>query len=83
MQTFMPYTKYHKVAKTLDYRRLGKQRVEAMQTYNQITTGKGGYPHHPINKMWEGYESSLADYTNAMITEWIARGYNNSMEFIK
>ena len=83
MQTFMPYTKYHKVAKTLDYRRLGKQRVEAMQTYNQITTGKGGYPHHPINKMWKGYESSLAEYTNAMITEWISRGYKNTMEFIK
>ena len=83
MQTFMPYQSYTQVAKTLDYKRLGKQRVEGMQTYNQLTKGKGGYPHHPINKMWTGYESSLAEYTNAMITEWIARGYNNSMEFIK
>ena len=37
MQTFMPYGNYEKVAKTLDYRRLGKQRVEGMQTHNQLT----------------------------------------------
>ena len=83
MQTFMPYQSYTQVAKTLDYKRLGKQRVEGMQTYNQLTKGKGGYPHHPINKMWTGYESSLAEYTNAMITQWITRGYNNTMETIR
>lgn len=83
MQTFMPYGNYEKVAQTLDYRRLGKQRVEGMQTHNQLTKGKGGYPHHPINTMWVGYESSLAEYTNAMIKEWIDRGYNNTMEYIK
>ena len=79
----MPYQSYTQVAKTLDYKRLGKQRVEGMQTYNQLTKGKGGYPHHPINKMWLGYEPSLAVYTNAMITEWITRGYNNTMEIIQ
>ena len=81
----MPYTKYHKVAKILDYRRLGKQRVEGMQIYN-ILSGKqktNGYRNHPINKMWKGYEASLAEYTNAMITEWISRGYKNTMEYIK
>ena len=49
MQTFMPSYDYAIVAEQLDYRRLGKQRVEAMQTYNQLTKGKGGYKHHPIN----------------------------------
>ena len=82
MQTFMPYHSYLQVAETLDYRRLGKQRVEAMQTHNQLTKGKGGYPHHPITKMWKGFESSLAEYTNIMITEWIARGYKNTMKYI-
>ena len=55
MQTFMPYADIDKSVRCLDYRRLGKQRVEAMQTYNQITKGKGGYPHHPVNRMWENY----------------------------
>ena len=82
MQTFMTHYDYKVIAKELDYKRLGKQRVEGMQTYNQITTGKGGFPHHPINKMWEGYEPSLAEYTNAMIMEWIDRGYDNTMELI-
>ena len=83
MQTFMTADNYRTVAKELDYRRLGKQQVEGMQTHNQLTKGKGGYKHHPINAMWKGYESSLAEYTNAMIHEWIARGYNNTMELIE
>ena len=33
--------------------------------------------------MWQGYEPSLAEYTNAMIMEWISRGYNNTMELIE
>lgn len=33
MQTFMPYSDFKQVAKCLDYRRLGKQRVEAWQIY--------------------------------------------------
>ena len=82
MQTFMTSYDYTIVAEQLDYRRLGKQRVEAMQTYNQLTKGKGGYKHHPINAMWQGFESSLAEYTNVMITEWVARGYKNTMELI-
>ena len=39
MQTFMPYADIEKSLKCLDYKRLGKQRVEAMQTYNQVTKG--------------------------------------------
>jgi hypothetical protein len=31
MQTFLPYANFEKSAKILDYRRLGKQRVEAWQ----------------------------------------------------
>lgn len=82
MQTFMPYPNIKKSVECLDYKRLGKQRVEAMQTYNQITKGKGGYPHHPVNKMWQDYPSALAYYHNRCIDEWINRGYNNTMELI-
>ena len=78
MQTFMPYSDIDKSVRCLDYRRLGKQRVEAMQTYNQITKGKGGYPHHPVNRMWGKYPDALAYYQNACIEEWIDRGYKNT-----
>lgn len=45
MQTFLPYPDFAKSAQSLDYRRLGKQRVEAMQMIN-ILTGK----HNEKNK---------------------------------
>tara|TARA_R100000458_G_C8248273_1_gene225707 strand:- start:604 stop:1008 length:405 start_codon:yes stop_codon:yes gene_type:complete len=82
MQTFLPYSDFTDSVKCLDYKRLGKQRVEAMQTYNQITKGKGGYPYHPVNKMWQDYPNALAYYHNLCIDEWIARGYKNTMSYI-
>lgn len=36
MQTFIPYSDYEKVAKCLDNKRLGKQRVETWQIYNAL-----------------------------------------------
>jgi hypothetical protein len=83
MQTFLPYSDFRDSVACLDYKRLGKQRVEAMQTHNQITKGKGGYPYHPVNKMWEGYPDALALYHNLCIDEWVARGYKNTMSYIR
>lgn len=82
MQTFLPYSDFADSVKCLDYKRLGKQRVEAMQTHNQITRGKGGYPYHPVNKMWQEYPDALALYHNLCIDEWVARGYKNTMSYI-
>lgn len=36
MQTFMPYSSFESVAQCLDYKRLGKQRVEAWQIYQTL-----------------------------------------------
>ena len=36
MQTFLPYKSFEESAKVLDWRRLGKQRVEGMQIINAI-----------------------------------------------
>lgn len=80
MQTFLPYDSFVKSAQVLDWRRLGKQRVEAMQILKALETGKG-WIHHPITKMWRGYENSLKVYMTVMIEEWIERGYNNTMKF--
>ena len=82
MQTFLPYPSFTKTFKTLDYRRLGKQRVEAKQILNVLldrTTTKG-WRNHPIVRMWQGYEPSLQLYHNLCINEWINQGYNNNME---
>lgn len=81
MQTFLPYPDFERSAKVLDYRRLGKQRVEAKQILNALTTGDAphGWRNHPATKMWRGYEDALAIYKNKMIEEWCRRGYKNTM----
>lgn len=81
MQTFLPYPDFAQSAAVLDYRRLGKQRVEAWQILRSIT--QGDYPnwrHHPAVKMWQGYPDALTAYMNACIYEWIRRGYRNTMQ---
>ena len=81
MQTFLPYANFNRSARALDYKRLGKQRVEALQIHN-IVSGKrttGGWVNHPAVKMWKGYAAALAVYHNTMIDEWVDRGYNNNM----
>ena len=80
MQTFLPYESFEDTAKVLDYRRLGKQRVEGMQIIQTIEN-QNGWKNHPIVKMWTPYVPALKQYTNIIITEWIGRGYNNNMEF--
>jgi hypothetical protein len=42
---------------------------------------KGGWRNHQAARAWEGHECALAVYCNAMIREWIKRGYRNKMEF--
>ena len=81
MQTFMPYADFEKSAKCLDYRRLGKQRVEAMQIHRIVsgTRVEGGWLNHPAVKMWSNHEDALAAYHNAMLYEWMYRGYINNM----
>ena len=81
MQTFLPYADFEESAKVLDYRRLGKQRVEGMQIINAIENpNPQGWKNHPIVIMWTPYVQALQLYTNTMINEWIRRGYNNNMK---
>ena len=85
MQTFLPYASFEDTAKCLDYKRLGKQRVEALQIHN-IVSGKrttGGWVNHPAVVMWRDYPDALALSHNTMISEWISRGYNNNMPLLE
>ena len=79
MQTFLPYPSFVKSAEVLDYRRLGKQRVETWQIYKALQLENYGWSNHPIVKMWKGYEAGLLLYGIAVCLEWKQRGYNDSM----
>ena len=84
MQTFLPYADFEKTAKSLDYKRLGKQRVEAFQILQAIEkrnsgVTKGAWINHPCVIMWMGHEIALIRYSIAICQEWIARGYNDTM----
>jgi hypothetical protein len=88
VNTFIPFSSFKKIAKCLDNKRLGKQRVEAQQILNAIERKRKGlkvtgWAHHPIVHMWYGYEQSLKRYVNTMIQEWIKRGFVNNMPLHK
>ncbi len=85
MQTFLPYPDIFRCAKVLDYKRLGKQRVEAWQIYQVIQKTPNGpnkkvaWSNHPAVNMWRGYEDFLLRYGAAMCLEWKNRGYKDNM----
>lgn len=79
MQTFVPSPNIDATVGCLDYRRLGKQRVEAFQIIKALTLPSYGWQNHPAVKMWRGYVPALKWYHNHCIREWISRGYNNTM----
>lgn len=85
MQTFLPYSDFKKSAKCLDYKRLGKQRIEAKQIFQALekgpcTKGRRATPwyNHPATQQWKGAEYWLLEYGIAMCDEWIARGYKDT-----
>lgn len=79
MQTFLPISCFDLSAQCLDYRRLGKQRVECVQLLKAISGQKTGWSNHPAAKMWDGYSVALGVYLNEMIAEWVKRGYQNTI----
>jgi hypothetical protein len=85
MQTFLPYPDLLQSVRVLDYRRLGKQRVETFQVLNILLdrTPTKGWRNHPVTRMWTGYEEALKLYQNFTIEEWVKRGYKNTMQLEK
>jgi hypothetical protein len=80
IQTFLPHPNFTASALCLDWRRLGKQRVEAQQIINCLQGGgSGGWANHPAVRMWEGCIEALMLYRDVCIAEWIRRGYENNM----
>ena len=83
MQTFLPYDDFVLSLDCLDYKRLGKQRVESMQLLKAMKREKGGWINHPATKMWRGYEKALTEYMNLSIILWKDRGYKNTMKIVE
>jgi len=75
----MTHTKYADSAKSLDNKRLGKQRVEAFQILNSLTGKSSGWQNHPATKMWVGYQWQLANYGYQICNEWKSRGFQDSL----
>jgi hypothetical protein len=78
MQTFVPFNDMRQIATTLDYRRLGKQRVEVLQILRARHNLTRGWRNHPATLMWKGHEAALAIYGLTMCVEWITRGYKDT-----
>jgi len=84
MNTFLPYPDFKESARVLDYRRLGKQRVETIQLLEcsfKINRGEivKGWANHPARLMWANHLDALCNYGIVMCTEWINRGYRDTL----
>lgn len=69
--TFRPYADHRRTASVLDYRRLGKQRVEAIQiagaALSYLTGESGGWTNHPVVRMWAGRSNPYLDHACGQI----------------
>lgn len=86
--TFLPYPSFEQSIRSLDNKRLCKQRLECQQILGALnkyqTEGiTTGYIRHPATLMWYGYENALKYYHNLCIYEWVNRGKNNTMEYVE
>lgn len=84
MQTFLPHKDFKETASCLDYKRLGKQRLESLQLLNaslRILSGEEikGWKNHPARLMWANHLYALCQYGIVICDEWICRGYKDSL----
>ncbi len=78
MQTFLPDMNVSKAIDMLDNKRLGKQRVEAIQIASCLLEKETRWKNHPAVLMWKGYEDYLVLlYLNTTIETFGKRGFKN------
>ncbi|UYQ64994.1 MSMEG_6728 family protein [Streptomyces peucetius] len=78
MQTFLPFPSFMESAAALDPRRLGKQRVEALQVLRGLTVPGYGWRRHPAVRMWAGYEEALVRYGLDICRAWTSEGHTDT-----
>lgn len=94
IQTFLPYADFNLTASVLDYKRLGKQRLESQDAIVILTNEKPGtmseaqyyyvlkrWKYHVIPKLWYGFIEALKLYFNIISEEWVRRGYKHNLGF--
>jgi Pyrimidine dimer DNA glycosylase len=80
MQTFLPCPNFVACARVLDSRRLGKQRVEALQIVRALLVPEYGWRHHPAVLMWKGHPEALGRYGLDICREWRGRGFADTCQ---
>ena len=75
MQTFLPVAGFRASAELLDLKRLGKQRVEAIQVVRGLVVEGYGWRHHPAVKMWRGHLEALGRYGLDCCEVWSEKGF--------
>jgi hypothetical protein len=78
VNTFLVDSNFDKSASMLDRRRLGKQRVEAIQILKANLGMTKGWRNHPAAVMWRGHEFSLGMYGLSVCDRWISYGYKDT-----
>lgn len=78
VQTFLPYPDFEASARALDQKRLGKQRVEAIQVVRALTVPGYGWRNHPAALMWRGHEEALGRYGVTCCDVWLELGYGDT-----
>jgi len=80
VQTYLPYPDFAASARVLDPRRLGRQRVEALQVLRALTTPGSAWCHHPAVLMWRGHAEALGSYGVTVCRAWFVLGFADSCE---
>jgi hypothetical protein len=79
MQTFLPELYPFLALSRLDNKRLGKQRVEAIQIATCLLEEKSRWNNHPAVLMWKGYEEYLVlVYLQYAIKLYGMKGFKNT-----
>jgi hypothetical protein len=79
VQTFLPYADFEQSARSLDRRRLGKQRVECLQVFRGLTVPGYAWRHHPAVLMWRGHEEALGCYALTCCAVWTELGFGDTV----
>ena len=78
VQTFLPFADFERSARTLDPKRLGKQRVETIQVVRALTRPGYGWANHPAVLMWKGFEEALGQYGLTCCEVWTELGFGDT-----
>ena len=72
VNTFITSWDIDETARSLDYRRLGKQRVEAYQIWRALKGITKGWRNHPAARAWEGYQCDDSRVGSSRVPEQYA-----------